>query len=388
MLLRYSKPLGRRQNEAQRCVRPERPKAALLGSRRASRAGARSTHSLGPIGTFGSRTEPGLSKSVMMLLRALLAASLLIGLSTAASDDKRGLPTIGLAIPVDPQLDAPNQAAFREGLQDLGWVDGRNVRLIVRYANADPAKYREIIQELIALRVDVLWGEARELLEATNTIPIVSPTMDFGDPVRTGLVKSLRRPGGNLTGPATQREDLDPKLLQLSKELLPGLRRLCVVFDGDPKRKLAEYVNGHFRSLANQVGVDVCAIPVLTLDDIQALPRAIARERAQAVMLWTTAFTYQHHRSIVASVPHPLPVITDAPSYVAAGAVLSYSVDWINTFRRSAAYVDKILKGAKPGDLPIEQPTQFRLIVNMKSAEALGIMVPESIMVRADDRIR
>jgi len=116
----------------------------------------------------------------------------------ASAGETRKLPTIGLAIPVDPTADAPFQKAFRDGLRDLGWVDGRNVTLIVRYANGDPAKYREIIRELIALHVDVLWGEARELKEATTTIPIVSPTMDFGDPVRTGLVASLARPGAKL----------------------------------------------------------------------------------------------------------------------------------------------------------------------------------------------
>jgi putative ABC transport system substrate-binding protein len=285
-------------------------------------------------------------------------------------------------------MDAPNQGAFREGMRDLGYEDGRNVRMIVRYANGDPVKYRAIIQELIALRVDVLWGEARELREATSTIPIVSPTMDFGDPVRTGLVQSLSRPGGNLTGPATQREDLDPKVLQLTKELLPGLKRLCVVFDGDPKRKLAEYVDTEFRATARQIGVSVCALPVRTVNDIRLLPRAVARERVQAVLIWTTPLTYQHQRTIVRSIPHPLPVISDGRVAVDAGAVMSYAVDWNNAFKRSATYVDKILKGAKPGDLPIEQPTKFQLVVSLKSAEALGIRVPESILVRADEIIR
>jgi putative ABC transport system substrate-binding protein len=172
----------------------------------------------------------------------------------------------------------------------------------------------------------------------------------------------------------------------LTKELLPGLKRLCVVFDGDPKRKLAEYVRGHLRELASQIGVSVCAIPVRSLEDIRALPQAITEHRAQAVLIWTTVFTYQHHRAIVESIPYPLPVLTDG-LYV-GGVVLSYSVDWLNAFKRSASYVDKILRGANPGDLPIEQPTRFRLVVNLKSASALGIKVPESIRVHADEIIQ
>jgi putative ABC transport system substrate-binding protein len=262
------------------------------------------------------------------------------------------------------------------------------VTLIVRYSNGDPAKYREIIRELIALRVDVLFGQARELKEATTTIPIVSPTMDFGDPVRTGLVASLARPGGNLTGPSSQRHDIDPKLLQLTKELVPGLKRLCLLFDGRRERSLVDYANNEFRALARDVGVSVRTIPIRTLDDIRAVPRTIDRERPQAVMIWASPVTYQHRHTLIGPVAHRLPVIGDLHLLAEAGAVLSYSVDWLDMFRRSAAYVVKILKGAKPADLPIEQPTKFKVVVNLKTAKALGIKVPESILVRADELIR
>jgi putative ABC transport system substrate-binding protein len=306
----------------------------------------------------------------------------------ASADENRRLPTIGLAIPVDPGSDAPYQKAFRDGLQDLGYVDGKNVTLIVRYSNGDPAKYREIIRELIALRVDILWGEARELKEATTTIPIVSPTMGFGDPVRIGLVASFARPGGNLTGPSSQRHDIDPKLLQLTKELLPGLKRLCLLYDGRPDRNLRDYVDHEFRVLARQFGVTVCMIPIRTQDDIEAAPRIIDQQQPQAVMIWISEFMYQHHRTLIGPIAHRLPVIGDLREVAVAGAVLIYSVDHIHMFRRSAVYVDKILKGAKPADLPIEQPTKFKLVVNLKTADALGIKVPESILVLADEIIR
>jgi putative tryptophan/tyrosine transport system substrate-binding protein len=325
---------------------------------------------------------------IKLLVRSILAALVLTGTHPALADEDRKLPTIGLAIPVDAASDAPFQKAFRDGLRDLGYAEGKNVTLVVRYANGDPAKYREIVRELIALRVDILWGEALELKEATTTIPIVSPTMDWGDPVRTGLVASLARPGGNLTGPSSQRNDIDPKLLQFTKELRPGLKHLCLVFDGRPERNLADYANREFRALARDIGVSVCMIPIRTLDDIRAVPRTIDREQPQAVMIWVSPFIFQHRHTLIGAVAHRLLVVDDIQNSAEAGAVLTYSVDWLDMFRRSAAYVDKILKGAKPGDLPIEQPTKFTLVVNLKTAKALGIKVPESILVRADEIIR
>ena len=294
----------------------------------------------------------------------------------------------GLAIPIDAASDAPFQKAFREGLRDLGWVDGKNVTLIARYANGDPAKYREIVRELVALRVDVLWGDARELKEATKTIPIVSPTMDWGDPVRTGLVASLARPGGNLTGPSAQRHDLDPKLLQLTKELLPGLKRLCVLFDARRERNLIEYANNDFPALARDLGISVCTIPIRNINDIRAVPMAIARERPGAAVIWGSPLMWHHRQALISALPDRLPVINDMYQSAGTGAVMTYSADWLDTFRRTAVYVDKILKGAKPADLPIEQPTKFKLVVNLKTAEALGIKVPESILVLADEIIR
>ena len=325
---------------------------------------------------------------VIKLVRTILAALLLTGAHPAFADEDRKLPTIGLAIPVDAASDAPYQKAFRDGLRDLGYVDGKNVTLIVRYSDGDPAKYREVIRELIALRVDVLWGEARELKEATTTIPIVSPTMDWGDPVRTGLVASLARPGGNLTGPSSQRNDIDPKLLEFTKELLPGLKRLCLLFDGRRERNLVDYANNEFRALAHDIGVSVCMIPIREPDDLRAVPTIIDRERPQAVVIWNSPFVFQHSHTLIGAVRHRLPVVDDIHRSAEAGAVLTYSADWLDMFRRSAAYVDKILKGAKPGDLPIEQPTKFDLVVNLKTARALGIKVPESILVRANEIIR
>ena len=320
------------------------------------------------------------------LVWALLSGALAAGTDPAAADEKRKLPTIGLAVPVDQATDAPFQKAFRDGPRDLGYVDGKNVTFLVRYANGDPAKLRENIRELITLQVDVFWSDAPAVKEETTTIPIVSPTMS--DPVKTGLVASLARPGGNVTGLSTQRYDIDPKLLELTRELLPRLKRLCLLFDDARERNLAEYAENEFRSLARDQGLSVCVIPVRTEADVRGVAKIVERERPQAILVWASAFIYQHRQTLIGSIAHQFPVVAEGQELAEAGAALSYSVDWIDVFRRSAAYVDRILKGAKPGDLPIEQPTKFKLVLNLKTTKELDVKVPESILVRADEIIR
>ena len=316
---------------------------------------------------------------------AVLATLILAGTLPIFAEEARKLPTVGLAIPVDAATDAPYQKAFRDGLQELGWVDGRNVTLIVRYSNGDPVKLRNLIDELIALRVDVLWGEAPALKQATSTIPIVSPTM--GDPVKTGLVASLARPGGNLTGVSKQSYDIWPKQLELAKEVVPNLRRLCFLFDtaAEPDAPASAH---QLTELAAGAGITVRVFPVDSPTGLQAALKAIRRERPQVLMVWSSPLMTQHRRTIMEAVAHRMPVITDGQNFAQAGALLTYSVDWLDMFRRSAAYVDKILKGARPGDLPIEQPTKFNLVVNLKTATMLNIEVPETILVRADEVIR
>jgi putative tryptophan/tyrosine transport system substrate-binding protein len=324
---------------------------------------------------------------VIKLIRISLIVTLLFTTaSSAVADGTKRLPTIGLAVPVDEATDAPFQKAFRDGLRDLGYVDGKNVNMIVRYSNGDPAKLHAAIQELVALHVDVLWGDAPALKAVTTTIPIVSAMM--GDPVKTGLVASLARPGGNITGLSTQRYDTDPKLLELTKELVPNLKRVCVLFDDSREANLVKYIDNEFRALARRIGLSVCMIPVRTLDDVRAVPKAVEKERPQAVVIWASAFVYQHRQTLINSVAHQLPVTGEGREMAEAGAVLAYSPDFADVFRRSATYVAKILEGARPADLPIEQPIKFQLVVNLKAAKTLGIKIPEAILVRADDVIK
>ena len=316
----------------------------------------------------------------------LLVAGMLVAVSLANADEDKKLPTVGLSIPVDRATDAPFGKAFREGLKEAGFIDGKNVKLIPRYADGDPKRMHEQIRELIDLNVDVLEGDAQQLKEATTTIPIVSPTMS--DPVKTGLVASLAHPGGNITGLSSQRYDIDPKLLELAMELVPKLKRLCVIFDDAREPNLAAYAQSEFRSIARDHGVTICTIPARTAQDIQAVPKAIAVEHPQAVLVWASAYIYQQRRLLIGPIARRVPVVGEGQELAEAGAMISYSVDWSDMFRRAGVYVARILKGAKPADLPIEQPTKFKLVVNLKMATQLGVKVPESILVRADEVIR
>jgi putative tryptophan/tyrosine transport system substrate-binding protein len=315
----------------------------------------------------------------------VLAVSLTVTTLPTFADEAGRIPTIGGAVPVDQATDAPYNRALLEGFRQLGYVDGKNIKLIIRYADGDPAKLRAIIKELVELRVDVLMGDAPLLKEATSTIPIVSMTM--GDPVRTGLVASLARPGGNLTGLSVQSYDLWPKQLEFAKEIVPNLARVAFLFDTtDEPGALAR--SAEFTQLARRLGITTVTHAISSTDDIQSALRTINKDRPQAVVVWTSPLLTQHRRTILSSLGHRFPVISDGRFFAEAGALLSYSVDWPDLFRRSATYVDKILKGAKPGDLPVEQPTKFELVVNLQAAKALRVTVPESILVRADKIIQ
>jgi ABC-type uncharacterized transport system substrate-binding protein len=209
----------------------------------------------------------------------------------------------------------------------------------------------------------------------------------MGDPVKTGLVQSLAHPGGNLTGVSAQSYDLWPKHLELARELIPNLRRLCFLFDTTDEPDALTSAN-QVAELSRGAAIATLSLPIDSLETLRAALRTIHRERPQVVIIWSSPLMFQHGSEIMHSLAHQLPVMSDGRFLTDAGTLLTYSVDWLDLFRRSAGYVDKILKGAKPGDLPIEQPTKFELIVNLRTAKALRIKIPESIRVRADKVIQ
>jgi putative ABC transport system substrate-binding protein len=312
---------------------------------------------------------------------------LTICVGLADAEDARKLPRIGQVFGSNPSVAKPYDEAFRQGLRSLGYVDGENVTILPRYAHGDPARYPALLSELIELKVDVLllaYTTVPAAMQLTKTIPIVAPAM--GDALGDGFVASLARPGGNLTGGSTFGGELGSKRLEFAMQMVPGLRRAVVMFEAIG---FLESGANEFRTLAQGVGVTIYPVGVRNLDEIETALKAMQRNRPQALILWGTPMMYEHgFRIIAGSASYKVPVISDGRVFAEAGALLTYNANLHEMWKRSALYVAKILKGAKPGDLPIEQPTRFELIVNLKTAKALGITIPESILLRADEVIR
>lgn len=317
----------------------------------------------------------------------ILTGLLAIGVGLADAEDARKLPRIGQVFGSNPIIAKPWDEAFRQGLRDLGYVEGKNVIFLPRYAHGDSARFPALLSELIALNVDVLFVANTAIpaaMQLTKTIPIVAPTM--GDPVRAGFAASLAHPGGNLTGGYTLSVETDSKRLELAKEGVPGLRRAAFMFevsDVDPQE-----VN-ELRALAHGVGVTVHPVGVRNLDEIETALKAMKSNRPQVLILSGSPLTLLHRGRIIAgAASYKVPVISEGRDFAVDGALLTYSADYHEMWKRAALHVDKILKGAKPRDLPIEQPTKFELIVNVKTAKALGLTIPQSILLRADEVIR
>ena len=315
-----------------------------------------------------------------------LATSSILG----AAEEGRTLPRIGVVIGSNPSASKPYGQAFLEGLRDLGYVEGKSFVILSRYADGDNSRFPGILAELIGLNVDVLVvtpTAARPAKLATSTIPIVLPS--HGDPVGHGLVASLAHPGGNITGLSSSMVETEPKRLELAMEVLPGLKRLGLMFESVPEITASLSEESAFGALARRNGVMLRRYAVSTLGDIQNATRRAAQDRLQGVIVVNTSLLVLYRDLIIEGLTvQRVPVISGGRDMAESGALLTYSPDFLDMWKRSASYVDRILRGAKPGDLPIEQPTKFGLIVNLKSARALGITIPQSILVRADEVIR
>jgi ABC-type uncharacterized transport system substrate-binding protein len=324
-----------------------------------------------------------MSNSICKILITLIT----IGFGLAYADEGRKLPTIGLIFGSDSSAAQPYEEAARAGLRDLGYIDGENVAILSRYANGDVRRVPVLLRDLIALPVDVLFVSPKAVQaakKASRTIPIVCPTMD--NAVRDGLVASLARPGANLTGISVLGTEADSKRLQLISEMVPNLRRLHVLFDATEPSAVSDVKE--LSTLARSVKVVLRALGVSSLEEIQAAFRTIETDRPQALIVFDNALTEQYIDVIMRFAAHRVPTISEGRDWAKAGALLTYAPDYHNMWKRGATYVDKILKGTKPADLPIEQPTKFELVVNLKTAKALGLTIPESILLRADEVIR
>jgi putative tryptophan/tyrosine transport system substrate-binding protein len=285
-------------------------------------------------------------------------------------------------------FDKKSADAFREVFRELGYVEGQNIIVEQRYAEGKAERFREFAEEMVRLKVDIILvfttPAALAAKNATTTIPIVFPTAI--DPVGTGVITSLRHPGGNVTGGAILFAELCAKRLQLLKEVVPGLSRTAVVWNAaNPANALALRET---QDAARTLGVVLQSHEVKDLKDFEGAFAIMAKERPDALLVLEDSLTFHYRKEIVDfATQQRLPSMFAQRDGVDAGALMSYGVSFPEIMRRAAIYVDKILKGAKPGDLPVEQATKFELVINLKTARALGLTIPPTLLATADEVI-
>ena len=299
------------------------------------------------------------------------------------------VPRIGLLRDGTPAQRAPMDIAFRQALRDLGYVEGQNVVIEARYTGEQIGRLPEIAAELVRLKVDIIVTSgtpgAKAAKAATTSIPIVVAAA--GDFVGAGLVASLSRPGGNVTGTSDLTPELSGKWLELLKEIIPGVTRVGVLWNGGNPGAVRTW--DEIRAAAHTLGLELQSLKVRGLDDLETAFARAATARVPGLVVAQDPFTVIHRRTIVRlAARHRLPAVYGGSLYVEAGGLISYGSDQLELWRRAALYVDKILKGAKPADLPVEQPTKFELVINLKTAKALGLTIPQSLLQRADEIIQ
>ncbi len=318
------------------------------------------------------------------LVLALLAAPLAAEAEQAAKILRVGLLDYGT-------FDSGRQAwwdAFRQRMRELGYVDGQNITFEPRSAQGDDNRLAKLAAELVGLKVDLIvtGGQAAAIAakQATSIIPIVMAT--GSDPVAIGLVVSLRQPGGNLTGMTSINSELSAKRLEFLKNVAPRASRIAILWD--EKDAGSRLIADETEAAAKTAGLTIHRVAVGRATDFEAAFDNIVRGRAGALVVVSTARLFAHRKRIAElALKHRLPTVVGLYEYVKAGCLASYGTDYPDLFRGAAVYVDKILKGAKPGDLPIEQPTKFELVINLKTAKALGLTIPPSLLARADQVI-
>jgi putative tryptophan/tyrosine transport system substrate-binding protein len=295
--------------------------------------------------------------------------------------------TIGFLGAATPSAASQWVAALVQRLRELGWIEGRTLAILYRWAEGRNDRLAEIAAEFVRLNVDVIvtWGTTSVLAakQATSVIPIVFASA--GDPVKTGLVASLARPGGNITGSSNQAADTAGKRLGLLREFIPQLQRLAILANiGSP---IGVLQIGEAQAAARALGLEVTALEIGRAEDITPALETL-KGRADALYVVSEALVFTHRIRIhTLALAAQLPTMHDYREYVEAGGLMSYGPNFPASFRRAADFVDQILRGVKPADLPIEQPTRFDLVVNLTTAKALGLTVPPSLLARADEVI-
>jgi putative ABC transport system substrate-binding protein len=282
-------------------------------------------------------------------------------------------------------LDADIFGSFPRGMRELGYVEGKNFVIEWRFADGDVGRLPSLAAELVRLKVDVIVTSStpatKVLQKATTSIPIVMGSI--GDPVGSGFIANLARPAGNITGLTSLTNDLSPKLLSLLLEIVPKLSRVAVLSNSANPFHAAVLEN--VQAAGRKAGVTILSMEARTMQEIEDAFPAITKERAGAVILaQDTLFTQQRRQIAELSTKHRVPFIAAMREYVEAGVLMSYGPNFADIYRRTAIYVDKIFKGAKPAELPVEQPTEFELFINSKTAKALGLEIPPSLLLQAN----
>jgi putative tryptophan/tyrosine transport system substrate-binding protein len=311
---------------------------------------------------------------------SILAAPLAVEAQEAAK-----VPRVGYILPLSARQ---RNEPFWEGLRELGYVEGRNIVTVPRYAEGRSEHYPELARELVQLGVDVIVSDGTQATlaarQATTRTPIV---MIAGNPLSLGLIASLAKPGGNITGLSTNSPELVGKRLQLVKDAFPQVTRLAVLFNA--LSPVSESFVRESEVSAQALRLQIERAPVRSGADLEGAFAALVSKHLDAVLVIEdpTLFRREMGRITQLAVKHRLLTVVGVSSYVRDGALMSYGANFDHMFRRTAFYVDRILKGAKPGELPVEEPTKFELVINLKTAKALGLTIPQTLLLRADQVI-
>ena len=321
-------------------------------------------------------------REIIMLLGGAAATYPL----TTGAQHAGKLPTIGFLGQSTLSAESQRVSAFVQRLRELGWIEG--LAIDYRWAASRSDRYAEIAAEFVGLKVDVIVSQGTAIMaakQATSLVPIVFAVAN--DPVASGLVASLSRPGSNITGLSLQQPELAGKRLELLREVRPGLQRLAVLGNvGDPRSGPMQEI-GEVRAAANTLGLDVVTMEIRRSDDIAPAFEALKGRIEALYVVGDPLATANRTRINTLALGERLPTVYGNREYVEAGGLISYGPNFADLYRRAADYVDKILRGAKTGDLPVEQPIKFDLVINLKTAKALALIVPPSLLARADDVI-
>jgi putative ABC transport system substrate-binding protein len=330
-------------------------------------------------------------------LRSLLAVAFAMTATAAVPEQPGKIPSVGVLMLAAGPHDTVVEA-LRSGLRELGYVEGQNIKIEHRSALGNVGLLPRLAEELTRIPVDVLVvgavAPARAAMQASNRVPIVMAFYDY-DPVSAGLIESFSRPGHNLTGIFGRQSELAGKRVELLREILPKVSRVAVLWDAssgaDSRHEVSRIQHEELEPMARAAGLNLQLIEVCAPYDFQAAFKAARGKKAEAVMVLFSPVFYSapwRSRLATAALAVRLPTIFQDRDNVEAGGLISYGGDVANTWGRAAYFVDRILKGAKPQDLPVEQVAKFKLAVNLKTAKALGLTIPESILLRADEVVR